>query len=232
MARYRKTGDGDDRVKSNSLSSVIESKINQQLPDYADIVRDAAPTVYEFLKSVGKENQKRIGDFLKKRKFPVKTIKDVFNALEDVDTFTFTPEDLTNVDTFISAIDNQLVGVGAGEEDGVSISVTKYGKPQVDAWVDKWLIDNAGMGLGALNQEQAKALRKAVKDYAARESVTEVKTDKKGRRVTTYRPGVSEAGIQETLKKTATELFPQEIERNKAFEFSNILSKALGTRDI
>lgn len=228
MARHRK----GPRVGPSTISKNIESKISATLQDYADIVANAEPTIYDYLESLSVPQKKGIAQILRKGGFSIQTIADVDTILGDVTNFTFQTTDFTNPNRFIAAINNQLIGKEPAADEGVSVSVTKYGKEQVDAWVDKWLIDNAGMGLGALNQEQAKALRKAVKDYAARESVTEVKTDKKGRRVTTYRPGVSEAGIEQTLKKTATELFPQEIERNKAFEFSNILSKALGTRDI
>jgi hypothetical protein len=202
------------------------------LPDYADIVATAAPTIFDFLESLSTPVKKGIAQVLRKGGFSIQTLTDVDTVLGDVTNFTFETTDLTDPKTFINAINSQLIGKEPAADEGVSVSVTKYGKEQVDTWIDKWIVDNAGMGLAALNQEQAKMLRKAVKDYAAKESVTEVKTDKKGRRVTTYRPGVSEAGIQETIKKTATELFPQEIERNKAFEFSNILSKTLGTRDI
>lgn len=228
MARHRK----GPRVGPNSISQNIENKISSTLPDYSDIVANAEPTIYDYLESLSAPQKKGIAQILRKGGFSIQTLTDVDTVLGDVTNFTFQTTDFTNPNRFIAAINSQLIGKEPAADEGVSVSVTKYGKEQVDTWVDKWLIDNAGMGLGALNQEQAKALRKAVKDYAARESVTEVKTDKKGRKVTTYRPGVSEAGIQETLKKTATELFPQEIERNKAFEFSNILSKALGTRDI
>lgn len=230
MARYRQGS--NDRVGRSTISKNIESKVSSTLPDYSDIVAQAAPTIYDYLESLSVPQKKGIAQLLRKSGFSIQTLTDVDTVLGDTTNFVFQTTDLTNPNRFIAAINNQLIGKEPGADEGVSVSVTKYGKEQVDTWVDKWLIDNAGMGLGALNQEQAKALRKAVKDYAARESVTEVKTDKKGRRVTTYRPGVSEAGIEETLKKTATELFPQEIERNKAFEFSNILSKALGTRDI
>jgi len=202
------------------------------MPDMVDIVAQAEPTIYDYLESLSVPQKKGIAQILRKGGFSIQTLTDVDVVLADAVNFVFESTDFTSPNKFIAAINNQLIGKEPAADEGVSVSVTKYGKEQVDSWVDKWLVDNAGMGLGALNPEEAKALRKAVKDYAAAESVTEVKTDKKGRRVTTYRPGVSEAGIQEKIKETATELFPQEIERNKAFEFSNILSKALGTRDI
>lgn len=112
-----------------------------------------------------------------------------------------------------------------------SVSVTKYGKEQIDSWVDNWLTEEAGMGIGAITPEQAKYIRKAVRDYASKGSISQVTRDAQGRSVTTTTP-ISEAGIREAIKKAASELFPKEIERNKVFEFNNILSQTLGTGSI
>jgi hypothetical protein len=230
VARYRKTP--KDRVGRSTISQDIESKVINTMPDYADIVAQAEPTIYDYLEALSNAQKKGIAQILRKNGFSIQTITDVDTVLGDPTNFVFQGTDLKNPNAFINAINRQLIGKEGGADTGVSVSVTKYGKEQIDNWVNNWLTENAGMGLAAISEDQAKYIRKAVKDYAAKESVTEVAKDKKGRTVTTYKPGVSEAGIQDTIKRAVTELFPKEVERNKVFEFNNILNKTLGTGSI
>lgn len=250
MARYRKTSNTDDRVgrnatptpspaprptpggrTKNSISESIDSKLSSVMPDYSDISVDI--TTDDFIGRLNDAQKRAIAQLLRQARFSVNTLKDVDAILGDVTNFTFQDSDLQSFNRFVTALDNQLVykaSAGAGPRE--SVSVTRYGREQIDSWVDNWLTDNVGRGLESLPAEQAKLLRKAVKDYASGESVTTVSRDKKGRAVTTYRPAVSEAGIEKTLETAAEDMFAPEMERRKAFEFSDILSKTLGIGSI
>ena len=250
MARYRNTSNMDDRVgrgatmgptpaptpspstrTRNSISSSIDSKISSVLPDYSDISVDI--TVDDFIGRMNDTQKRAIAQLLRNARFSINTLKDVDAILGDVTNFTFQDSDLQSFNKFVSALDSQLVykaSAAAGPRE--SVSVTKYGREQIDSWVDDWVTKNVGRGLASLPAEQAKLLRKAVKDYASGESVTTVTRDKKGRAVTTYRPAVTEAGIEKTLETASAEMFAPEMERRKAFEFSDILSKTLGIGSI
>lgn len=249
MTRYRKTSSADDRVgrnitpvatptptptlsKSiqNAISSSIDSRVSATLPEYSDLGVDI--NIDDFISGLSDTQRRTLAGLLRKS-FSIDTLKDVDTILADAAKFTFNDEDFMSFNKFITAVNNQLVykkGKGTGPSE--SISITKYGPEQIDAWVDNWLTGEVGRTLESVTPEQAKLLRRAVRDYASSESVTKVTKDKKGRAVTTYSPGVSEAGIQEALKTTAEAEFGPEMERRQAFEFSDLLSKTLGIGSI
>lgn len=249
MARYRNTANTNDRVgrgatnptptptptltsnTKNAISSAIDSKLSSVMPDYADVNVDI--TVDDFIGRLNDTQKRAIAELLRKARFSINTIKDVDAILGDVTNFTFQDNDLQSFGKFVSALNSQLVfkpGAGTGPRE--SVSITKYGPEQIDSWVDNWLTKNVGRELESLSPDQAKLLRRAVRDYASGESVTTVTKDKKGRAVTTYRPAVSEAGIEQALETAAGETFAPEMERRQAFEFSDILSKTLGIGSI
>jgi len=214
-------------VQLGSVFGTINSRIKSTLPDIGDIAVDL--TIDEFLDTL-KETQRRvIGDMLRRAGISI-------NKLEDIDSYisqNFSGLPVGSFNQFVTALDSQLVykkGKGTGPSE--SISITEYGPEQIDAWVDNWLTGEVGRTLESVTPEQAKLLRRAVRDYASSESVTKVTRDKKGRAVTTYSPGVSEAGIQEALKTTAEAEFGPEMERRQAFEFGDLLSKTLGIGSI
>jgi hypothetical protein len=205
----------------------INSRIQSTLPEVGDIAVDL--NIDEFLDTL-KETQRRVlGEMLRKAGIGI-------NKLEDIDNYisqNFSGLPVGSFNQFVTALDSQLVykkGRGTGPSE--SVSITKYGPEQIDAWVDSWLTGEVGRTLESVTPEQAKLLRRAVRDYASSESVTKVTKDKKGRAVTTYSPGVSEAGVQEALKTTAEDVFAPEMERRQAFEFSDLLSKTLGIGSI
>jgi len=244
MARYRKTS--NDRVgrgatpaasptptpslskgTKNAISSAIDSKVSATMPDYADLSVDI--TVDDFIDRLSGTQKRAIAELLRKARFSINTLKDVDTILADVTNFSFEDTDLQSFNKFVSSLNNQLIykpAAGTGPKE--SVSITKYGPEQIDAWVDDWLVKKAGRTLESLGDEQAKLLRSAVKDYASGESVTTVTKDKKGRAVTTYRPAVTEAGVQQTLQEAGKEVLAPEMERRQAFEFGDILSKTLG----
>jgi len=208
------------------IFGTINSRIKSTLPD-VDVTVDI--TIDEFLDTL-KETQRRVvGDMLRKAGYSIKKLEDIDNYISQ----EFSGLPVGSFNQFVTALDSQLVykkGRATGPSE--SVSITKYGPEQVDAWVDNWLTSEVGRTLESVTPEQAKLLRKAVKDYSTSESVTKVTKDKKGRAVTTYSPGVSEAGVQETLKTTAEDVFAPEMERRQAFEFSDLLSKTLGIGSI
>lgn len=248
MARYRKTS--NDRVgrdisptptptptptaitrTKNNISSAIDSKVSSTMPEYADLNVDV--TIDDFIAKLSDTQKRAIAELLRKARFSINTLKDVDTILADVTNFSFDDTDLRSFNKFVNSLSSQLVfkGTAAGGPRE-SVSITKYGPEQIDSWVDDWLVKKAGRTLESLNDEQAKLLRRAVKDYASGESVTTVTKDKKGRAVTTYRPAVSEAGIEQTLEEAGGEMFASEMERRQAFEFGDILSKTLGIGSI
>jgi hypothetical protein len=208
------------------IFGTINSRIKSTLPD-VDVTVDI--TIDEFLDTL-KETQRRvIGDMLRRAGYGIKKLEDIDTAISE----DFSGLPVGSFNQFLTALDSQLVykkGRGTGPSE--SVSITKYGPEQIDAWVDSWLTGEVGRTLESVTPEQAKLLRRAVRDYASSESVTKVTKDKKGRAVTTYSPGVSEAGIQEALKTTAEDVFAPEMERRQAFEFSDLLSKTLGIGSI
>ena len=210
-----------------SIFGTINSRIKSTLPD-VDVTVDI--TIDEFLDTL-KETQRRvIGDMLRRAGYGIKKLEDIDTAISE----DFSGLPVGSFNQFLTALDSQLVykkgrGTGGPSE---SVSITKYGPEQVDAWVDNWLTSEVGRTLESVTPEQAKLLRKAVKAYATGESVTKVSRDEKGRAVTEYTPAVSEAGIQETLKTTAQDVFAPEMERRQAFEFGELLSKTLGIGSI
>ena len=215
-------------VQLGGVFGTINSRIQSTLPEVGDIAVDL--NIDEFLDTL-KETQRRvIGDMLRKAGYSIKKLEDIDNYISE----DFSGLPVGSFDQFLTALDSQLVykkGKGAGGPSE-SVSITKYGPEQVDAWVDNWLTSEVGRTLESVTPEQAKLLRKAVKAYASSESVTKVTRDEKGRAVTTYSPGVSEAGIQETLETTAQDVFAPEMERRQAFEFGDLLSKTLGIGSI
>jgi hypothetical protein len=208
------------------IFGTINSRIKSTLPD-VDVTVDI--TIDEFLDTL-KETQRRvIGDMLRRAGYGIKKLEDIDTAISE----DFSGLPVGSFNQFLTALDSQLVykkGRGTGPSE--SVSITKYGPEQIDAWVDSWLTGEVGRTLESVTPEQAKLLRRAVRDYASSESVTKVTKDKKGRAVTTYSPGVSEAGVQEALKTTAEDVFAPEMERRQAFEFSDLLSKTLGIGSI
>lgn len=248
MTRYRKTSSTDDRVgrnltpvatptptptlsKSvqNAISSAIDSKVSATLPEYSDLGVDI--NIDDFISGLSDTQKRTLAELLRKS-FSIDTLKDVDMIISDAAKFTFNDEDFMSFNKFITAVNNQLVYKPSSTGPKESISITKYGPEQIDAWVDNWLTGEVGRTLESVTPEQAKLLRRAVRDYASSESVTKVTKDKKGRAVTTYSPGVSEAGIQEALKTTAEAEFGPEMERRQAFEFGDLLSKTLGIGSI
>lgn len=214
-------------VQLGGVFGTINSRIQSTLPEVGDIAVDL--NIDEFLDTL-KETQRRVlGEMLRKAGIGI-------NKLEDIDNYisqNFSGLPVGSFNQFVTALDSQLVykkGRGTGPSE--SVSITKYGPEQIDAWVDSWLTGEVGRTLESVTPEQAKLLRRAVRDYASSESVTKVTKDKKGRAVTTYSPGVSEAGVQEALKTTAEDVFAPEMERRQAFEFSDLLSKSLGIGSI
>ncbi len=214
-------------VQLGGVFGTINSRIQSTLPEVGDIAVDL--NIDEFLDTL-KETQRRVlGEMLRKAGIGI-------NKLEDIDNYisqNFSGLPVGSFNQFVTALDSQLVykkGRGTGPSE--SVSITKYGPEQIDAWVDSWLTGEVGRTLESVTPEQAKLLRRAVRDYASSESVTKVTKDKKGRAVTTYSPGVSEAGVQEALKTTAEDVFAPEMERRQAFEFSDLLSKTLGIGSI
>lgn len=237
MARYRQTGrvgrgtatptptptPTPSTTKAPNVFSTINSRITSSLPDIGDITPDI--TIDEYLESLSATQKRIIAEMLRKARYTIK-------KLDDVDTIIsseFGGLELGSFNKFISSLDSQLVykpGKAAGPSE--SISITQYGPEQIDAWVDDWLTKKVGRTLESVDTTQADLLREAVKDYASSESITKVTKDKKGRPVTTYKPGMSQAGIAQTLETAAGEAFAPEMERRQAFEFSDILSKTLG----
>jgi hypothetical protein len=241
MARYRKTS--NERVgrnvpvpsptpsptgkASSDIFSTINSRINNSMPDFADINTDV--TIDEYLDSLSNTQLKVIGEMLRKARYTIKKVDDIKNFISQ----DFPGLALGSFNQFVTSLNEELVykpSASTGPKE--SLSVTKYGPEQIDSWVDNWLTEEAGRGLKSITPDQAKVLRKAVKDYASGASVTTVTRDKKGRPVTTYQPAVTEAGIQETLQEAGQELFADEMERRKAFEFKDILNKTLGVGSI
>lgn len=214
-------------VQLGSVFGTINSRIQTTLPEVGDIAVDL--TIDEFLDTL-KETQRRVvGEMLRKAGYSVKKLEDIDNWIST----EFSGLPVGSFSQFVTALDSQLVykkGKGTGPSE--SVSITKYGPEQIDSWVDNWLTGEVGRTLESVTPEQAKLLRRAVKDYASSESVTKVTRDEKGRAVTTYSPGVSEAGIEEALKTTAETEFGPEMERRQAFEFGDLLSKTLGIGSI
>ena len=214
-------------VQLGSVFGTINSRIQTTLPEVGDIALDL--TIDEFLDTL-KETQRRVvGEMLRKAGYGIKKLEDIDNFIST----EFSGLPVGSFSQFVTALDSQLVykkGKGTGPSE--SVSITKYGPEQIDSWVDNWLTGEVGRTLESVTPEQAKLLRRAVRDYASSESVTKVTKDKKGRAVTTYSPGVSEAGIQEALKTTAETEFGPEMERRQAFEFGDLLSKTLGIGSI
>jgi hypothetical protein len=213
----------------NAISSSIDSKVFATLPEYADLAVDI--NIDDFISGLSDTQRRTLAELLRKS-FSIDTLKDVDTIIADAAKFTFNDEDFMSFNKFITAVNNQLVYKPSSTGPKESVSITKYGPEQIDSWVDNWLTGEVGRTLESVTPEQAKLLRRAVKDYASSESVTKVTKDKKGRAVTTYSPGVSEAGIQEALKTTAETEFGPEMERRQAFEFGDLLSKTLGIGSI
>lgn len=239
MARYRQTG----RVgrgattatptptptptptisKKPNIFNTIDNRITSSLPDIGDINADI--TIDEYLASLSDTQKRVIAEMLRKARYTIKKIDDV----DDIISSEFAGLEIGSFNKFISSLNSQLVykpSAAAGPSE--SISITQYGPEQIDAWVDDWLTKRVGRTLESVDTTQADLLREAVKDYASSESITKVTKDKKGRPVTTYKPGMSQAGIAETLETAAGEAFAPEMERRQAFEFGDILSKTLG----
>lgn len=220
-------------IKSGTLSSTIQDKLLANSPEYADVVQQVDMTVDDYIDNLSADKKKRLAQFLKNKKVSgITTVKDIYGVLTAGGKFDFVDTDFRSFNTFLNAINNQIVSRAPSGGDGVSRSVTKYGTPQIDAWVDDWLIKNVGQSIKSITPEQIKMLRKVVRDYTGGESVTRSTVNKKGQRVTEYTPATSQAGIEKAIEKSAKTMFAPEIERRQALEFSDALSKALGIGSI
>lgn len=184
-------------------------------------------TVNEAIASLTLAQKKQIAALLDKAGFTVRTPAEVDTQIAYI---------LPNVvyrdfPDLLRQIKENLIVSAADTGPSTSMSITQYGKEQIDSWLDEGLQKKFGRGLGSLNEAEMKTLRKAVEDYVKTPSVT---TTKKvgGKTVTTTKPGVTTAGIEQAIETAGMPMFADEAERRKAFEFGTLLNKSLGIGSI
>jgi hypothetical protein len=184
-------------------------------------------TVNDAVASLTNAQKKQIGAILDKAGFTVRTPAEVDYVLAT----SFPNLVFRDFPDLLRQVKENLIGKAADTGPSTSMAITEYGKEQIDNWLDEGLKKKFGRGLGSLDDAEMKTLRKAVEDYVKTPSVT---TTKKvdGKTVTTTKPGVTTAGIEQAIETAGMPMFADEAERRKAFEFSNIINKTLGVGSI
>lgn len=202
----------NDRLNSTGLG-VVTTTVNVTVDDAI-----AALTLAQ---------KKQIGAILNKAGFTVRTPAEVDYVL----AASFPNLVFRDFPDLLRQVKENLIGKGADTGPSTTMAITQYGKEQIDNWLDEGLKKKFGRGLESLDDAEMKTLRKAVKEYVSTPSVT---TTKKvgGKTITTTKPGVTTAGIEEAIETAGMPMFADEAERRKAFEFGNLLNKTLGIGSI
>lgn len=204
----------NDRLNASGLG-IISDKVNFAIADA--------------IASLTIPQKKQIGAILDKSGFTVRTPAEVDAVLAQ----SFPNLSWIDFPDLLRQIKDNLV-TQPKDTGGpkTSVSITQYGPEQIDEWINAGVQKKFGRTLESLTDVELSTLRKAVKDYSMKGQVSTVTTDKKGRRVTTTTPGPTTAGIQEVVAETGAPMFLGEAERRQAFEFSDIVNKALGVGSI
>lgn len=202
----------NDRLNSTGLG-VVTTTVNVTVDDAI-----AALTIAQ---------KKQIGALLDKAGFTVRTPAEV-----DATLATYFPNLVyRDFPDLLRQIKENLIGSATETGPSTSMAITEYGKEQIDNWLDEGLKKKFGRGLGSLDDAEMKTLRKAVEDYVKTPSVTTVKKVD-GKTLTTTKPGVTTAGIEQAIETAGMPMFADEAERRKAFEWSSIVNKTLGIGSI
>jgi hypothetical protein len=213
------------RANTGGLTKNINDRLNSA--GYTGVTSNVNITVDEAIASLSTKQKRQIATVLDKAGFTVRSIGEVDGIL----SIAFPNLTWSDFPDLLGQIKSQVV-VKPEAGNVPSVTITKYGKEQIDNWIDDGLQKTFGRGIKSLTPDELKTLRKAVRDYSSAEAVTTVTTDKKGRRVSTVVPGPTVTGIEQAVETAGMPMFADEAERRKAFEFSNIMSKALGVGSI
>lgn len=211
--------------------SVLIKNINDRLnvSGLGTITSTVNVTVDDAIAALTSAQKKQIGAILDKAGFTVRTPAEVDAVLATYFpglTWKDYPDLLRQVK------DNLITKPTDTGGPKTSISITQYGPEQIDEWINAGVQKKFGRTIESLTDQELSTLRKAVKDYSMKGAVTTTTKDKKGRSVTTTTPGPSTAGIQGVVAETGAPMFLGEEQRRQAFEFSDILNKALGVGSI
>lgn len=214
---------------ANVNTGGLPKNINDRLisAGYTGVVSNVDVNIDEAIASLTNAQKKQIAAVLDKAGFNIRSTGEIDYIL----TTSFPGLRWSDFPDLLGQIKKQII-IKPDEESVPSVSITKYGKEQIDSWIDEGLQKKFGRGVKSLTPDELSTLRKAVRDYSASESVTTVTTDAKGRKVTTTKPGVSTTGVEQAVETAAMPMFADEAERRKAFEFGSIINKALGVGSI